>query len=870
MALETYNQKRDFTQTAEPPGEIHSSHVRSVEKPRFVVQEHHASHLHYDFRLEMDGVLKSWAVPKGPPADFKERRLAVQTEDHPLDYIDFNGTIPKGNYGAGDVSIWDSGWFEIFGEGDLAEAVLQGKIEVMLHGSRLAGKYDLVRTDDQKGQWLFIKSRGTTETHSRPVKSPDAEMTRPITVAGSVPQPRMPSPQEISPMLASRTLSEPFSDPAWQFEIKWDGYRAILFASDGKSELISRNKLPLDSSFPELAELSQWFACGSLIADGEIVALGLDGRPVFQALQNRYKGWGKPQSRARKKEVSEAAILFMAFDVLHCDGQDLTASPLVERRKLLASLIVEGGPVRFSDHVVGDGRALFEQLRSAGMEGVIAKRSESPYIQARSEAWAKIKIHQTMDAVICGFTQSPSAGRPFGALLLGAYQGDNLAFIGHVGTGFNQATMARIASQMEPLARKTSPFGTEISVNGKANWVKPEIVCEVKYAEITRDGQLRHPVFLNIRLDRLPEECVLSSEFFDREVLAPKIVGAAKTEGKTAAELEDASGTLGEMLSEGSTISGGTVRVSRHNVKLTNLGKQFWPTTGDTKRDLLRYYAAVAKVLLPHLTNRPLVVQRYPNGVTGQSFFQHNVDDHAPSFIRTYAVQEHDGTVCYAVCDNLAQLLYLINLGTIPLHVWNIRLDAPDYPDRIIFDLDPGTDLSAMITVAHAIREVLHGIGLEGYPKTSGASGLHICVPITPIYPSEQVVGFARLVGELTKQRVPDLVTLERRIKKRGESQVYLDCVQNGVGKTVVAPYSVRAEKTPTVSTPLKWDEVTQSLTPQSFTIHTILDRIPYMGDLHAPVLTKHQELGPAMAALADGAALPGAITKRRAVRRQL
>jgi bifunctional non-homologous end joining protein LigD len=868
MALEEYNRKRDFGKTLEPRGDAdqhNGSEEGSHDSPelRFVVQEHHARALHYDFRLEMDSVLKSWAVPKGPPADFKTRRLAIQTEDHPLSYIDFAGSIAPGNYGAGEVSIWDSGAYDNVSARDLLEGMERGKLEVVLHGKRLSGQFDLIRIDDERRQWLMIRSHGKN-ADSKPVATPTSNGHKPSIVKKTDP---VPAPESVTPMLAV-TVDKPFSDPNWQYEIKWDGYRALLFIDEGKEQLISRNHIALDSSFPELAKLAEDFKCSSAVIDGEIVALTSEGLPRFQSLQNRIHFYGRGRSRKKATTLTKTTdqIVYMAFDILYCDGVDLTSEPLTERRRKLVEIVMPSGAVRFSDHVDGNGEELFEKARTLGLEGIMAKRADSAYVQTRSDNWVKIKMHRTQDVVIGGYTESEAAGRPFAALLMGEYDlKGKLVSVGHVGTGFTQKTMASILHDLEDIEIKNAPFEPLPNLNGKPHWVSPKLVAEVKFSEVTDDGSLRQPVFLRLRSDKEASECRLH----DATAKNVNDVGKAKpaSEPKKMKPKSKPNSSpnltlpkqLADALAPDSTEENAVVKLERNDVKLTHLAKVFWPSSQTTKRDLLRYYATVSDVMIPHLAGRPLVIQRYPNGVDGQSFFQHDAGEDPPQYLKTYTIVEHAGPVHYALCDELADLLYLVNLGTIPIHSWNVCVEAPDSPDRVVFDIDPpesknGETWKSAVIVAQTLRQILTEIGLTSFPKTSGSRGLHVIVPINPTYTSDEVIAFSKLIGQLVVDQVPELVSTERRINKRGVGKVYFDCVQNGVGKTLVAPYSARARPTPTVSTPLFWDEVVDSLRPESFTINSVPDRIHEHGELMAAVARPNlaQDISMALKAMAE------------------
>ena len=812
--LKRYNEKRTFSETSEPKGlqaADDSSH-------RFVVQEHHASRLHWDFRLEMDGVLKSWAVPEGPTMDPNVKRLAVMVEDHPVSYIDFEGTIPEGNYGAGTVTIWDSGHYVSLHTEDPMDGLNKGMLVLLLNGKKLKGVFDLIHTKrsgkGEDNQWLLFKSP------EHEVSDPKSDIPdNPLDPAVLKAAKRASKPAEFKPMLAG-IVELPFDDPKWEFEIKWDGYRTMLHVEGDDVKLMSRNGKDLTASFAELKGLEKGLATSNAILDGEIVALDAKGLPRFQALQNRLR-FGR--SNAKSKPDSSVTYAYMAFDIAYCDGYDLTACTLEDRRKLLASLIDNGSLLRFSEGVVGDGKELFKSAIDAGLEGVMAKRLSSTYRSARSDDWLKIKSRQTMDAVICGFTHSEAADRHFGALALGAYSGDELVYIGNVGTGFDNAEMADIYKQLDAAKTDKSPFAGDVDSLNKLYWTSPVLVCEVNYAEITDSGRLRQPAFVKIRLDKSPRECILMNQLGE------------KIEVKNADTSLDGLGASDGPKEINASIDGNTVR-------LTNLSKVFWPETHTTKGDLLKYYADVSSSLIPHLKDRPLVVQRFPNGAAGQGFFQHNVKDQ-PDYLKTLPIEEQSGTVCYALCDELADLLYLVNLGSIPIHYWSSRQQSLDNPDWIVFDLDPPEEFKACIDVAREIKAFLTEIKLTTYVKTSGSNGLHVYVPVKNIYSSEEIRDIAHLLAQSVQARIPKLVTLERMVKKRGAGQVYLDYGQNGKGKTVVAPYSVRPGGKPYVSTPLSWDEVTDDMDPKQWDITTVPERLKKLGDLFEPVLTKPQAL---------------------------
>jgi len=818
-SLSKYNSKRIFAETSEPEG------VETVDDSshRFVVQEHHASRLHWDFRLEMDGVLKSWAVPKGPTMDLGVKRLAVMVEDHPVSYIDFEGAIPEGNYGAGTVEVWDSGHYVSLHTEDPMDGLKKGILVLLLNGKRLKGVFDLVQTKRADNQWLLFRS--PEHQVSNPKPETPSQPSNPTEIPGAK---KARKPAEIKPMLAG-SIDLPFDDPKWEFEIKWDGYRTLLHVNDGEVRLISRNGKDLTASFAELADLEKGLASSNAILDGEIVALDAKGLPRFQALQNRLRfgrraGAGAPNTKI--KSDPDVTYVYMAFDLPYCDGFDLTECSLAKRRELLSTLIhKDASALRFSEGVIGDGKELLKTALDAGLEGIMAKRLSSTYKSTRTEDWLKIKGKQTMDAVLCGFTKSEAADRPFGALALGAYSGDNLIYIGNVGSGFNHAEMTSLYKQLADLKSETSPFAGEVDSINKLIWIKPDLVCEVNYAEITDSGRLRQPVYVRQRMDKSPRECVLMSEQLE------SIKDKTPDPSEALAGLGDESGPK-EI----------EAHIDGNIVRLTNLNKLFWPDTHTTKGDLLRYYADVAPLLIPHLKDRPLVVQRFPNGAAGQGFFQHNIKDQ-PDYLKTLPIEEHSGTVCYALCDELADLLYLVNLGAIPIHYWSSRQNSLDNPDWIVFDLDPPDEFKACIEVAHEIKTFLAEIKLKTYVKTSGSNGLHVYVPVKNEYSSEQIREIAHLLAQSVQARIPKLVTLERMVKKRGAGQVYLDYGQNGKGKTVVAPYSVRPGEKPYVSTPLTWDEVTDDLDPKQWDIESVPERLKKRGDLFEPVLKAPQTL---------------------------
>lgn len=858
MPLEEYKKKRDFAATPEPEGEEHPDEGR-----RFVIQEHHASRLHFDLRLEMDGVLKSWAVPKGPSLDPGEKRLAVMTEDHPLEYLDFYGTIPEGSYGAGEMAIWDRGTYEPLDEHTPEEGVGKGKLTLILNGHKIRGEFHMVRMKSGK-EWLLFKAKDEfadpewklqlvipegkkkkqdsgAATSSTVVSDGQAKTA----VAVEIGQPAE-MPEAVKPMLAT-LADEPFSDPDWLYELKWDGYRCLCHISGDSIRMVSRNELDLGERFPGMLDVRQQFSVESAVVDGEIVALDANGIPSFQMLQNAYGFRGGSPSG------SKGDLVYYAFDLIYCNGRDLSGEPLEARKDVLRQVIGGEGRVRYSDHVREHGLKLYEQAETMGLEGIIAKLASSKYEHRRSRSWLKIKTVRRQEVVIGGYTSPRNTRSHFGALVVGLYDQGELRYVGHTGGGFSEKSLKEIHDLMKPLKTDTSPFVVKPKTNEKVQWVRPELVCEVKFTEWTDDGRMRHPIFLGVRPDKDPKQCILEQESSAQEEAAmaeaqagkadaggkPGAAGGAADTGK-AQPVEDvltAENAKGDVL----------VRVDSTDVCLTNVNKVYWPDEGYTKLDLIRYYYKVAEFIVPHLTDRPLILQRYPNGIQASSFHQHNVED-PPDYVEQWRSGKNDDGErnCYALCNNIPTLLWLANLGTIAQHPWNSRHAKCEYPDWVVFDLDPDEKATygQVCQTALLLKETLDKIGLKGYAKTSGSSGIHVYVPVEPLYTHLQVTAFAELVARAVQKQDPETITVERMTKKRPEATVYLDYLQNGEGKSLASVYSVRAKPGATVSTALDWDEVEKKTPLSEFTIHTVPDRLAEKGDLFRAVLEHGQKLG--------------------------
>jgi bifunctional non-homologous end joining protein LigD len=767
--LSEYERKRDRKQTPEPFGGKRGK----AKAPVFVVQRHDARRLHYDFRLERDGVLASWAVPKGVPLEPGEQHLAVHVEDHPLEYGSFEGEIPKGNYGAGTVEIWDRGTYE------LLEEKRDGGLTVRLHGERLEGTWALVPahlSGDEKN-WLILRKRED----------------------GSAPGPR----RVYRPMLATLTEELPRGE-GWEFEPKWDGYRAVAYVRGGEAELFSRNGNDLTQRFAPVAkELVKALRTPDAVVDGEVVALDGSGRASFSAMQQ-----------------GSTRLAYEVFDVLEADGEPLLDLPLTERRVRLAKLLARNPVVQLTGSFE-DGEALLEAAREQGLEGVMAKRVSSRYAEGRrTRDWLKIKTHGRQEFVICGWTkgQGRREGR-FGSLVLGLRRGKALAWVGNCGTGFTERDIDELLARLEPLRRATTPFPAEPKMakvrKGDVVWVEPELVCEVEFAEWTHDGHLRAPSFQGLRDD--------------------KPARAVRREGP--------------------------VEKTEDGVRLSNLDKPFWPdddpSGGITKGDLLDYYRAVAPVVVPHLRDRPFTMRRYPDGAYGKAFFQKDAPKGMPEWIPRFHVQVSTRErpprrrwIDAPLVNEERALLWMVNMGCIDLNAWYSRVDRAERPDFVLFDLDPSPDVGfrEVVQVALLVKQALDALGLVSFAKTSSAEGMHVLVPVERRYTYGDTREFCEIVAGALARTNRGLVTTEwSKAKRRG---VLIDANQNGEGKTIASVYSVRPRPGAPVSTPLRWEEVDESLDAAAFTMEVVLERIRRHGDLFEGVLSARQRLEPALRAL--------------------
>ncbi len=820
--LDDYRRKRDFEKTVEPSGESSQSGESSF---RFVIQKHDATRLHYDLRLEMDGVLRSWAVPKGPSYDPSDKRLAVLVEDHPLEYLHFEGVIPDGQYGAGRMLVWDHGVYECRGtESDPASALKKGKLEFFLRGEKLRGFWVLVRTKGRgKDTWLFFKKEdeyvriGQDILTSRPESVLSGRTLEEIDEA-SIPshtdhlrrvldslQIEPGSGVEVaSPMLATLVDKVPQA-PHWIYELKYDGIRALAVKNGAEIKLFSRNLKPLEEQFPEIIEDLEQVPCDSFQLDGEIVALDDQGRPRFQLLQPRI---GRRKRSRGGSLGDEVPAYFYVFDVLECDGYDLRRATLRERKKVLETLLPVTPRIRLTESVSDQGEELFQLACQSGLEGIVAKNLKSSYESKRTRSWLKIKCVRTQEFVIGGYTHPSGSRKHFGALLLGLFSENSLSYVGAVGSGFDQDLMDEVYTLLRELDRDDSPFDQAPKEVKVKSWVEPELVCEVKFNEWTLDGNLRAPVFLRLRSDVAPGSC--------RKEVLPQLQPISQRKPDLDFDF------------------------------LTNLDKVFWPQEGYTKGDLVRYYHGVAEALLPYLRDRPMVLERFPDGIEGKSFYQKDSPEFLPEWIPTVSVRSDSSakTIRYLLCNDAMTLVYLANLGCIPLHPWSSRKGSLEKPDFLIIDLDPGPKISfpQVCRVALKVREVTDRLELETHPKTSGATGLHILIPIEANHTYEDVRRFAEIIGWMTLDGLEDVATLVRNPQKRTD-RVYIDFLQNGKDKTIVSPYSVRALPGAPVSTPLNWEEVVPALRPESFNLSNMLRRLDSKGDLYADLFARPQSL---------------------------
>ena len=886
--LSEYSAKRAFDATPEPAPAVASGAGPLL----FVVQQHSARQLHYDFRLECDGVLKSWAVPKGPSLDPTQRRLAVQTEDHPYDYASFEGVIPPGQYGAGEVIVWDCGvyspdedkeyWFHDRKEAErlVLEGLAKGKLSITLRGEKLKGSFALVRTSDAKN-WLLIKhkDRFTTEAavieQNRSVLSGLAVEDLKALPVRRIPASRLTPagkpeamPVKLLPMLAE-LRDAPFNHPDWAWEPKLDGYRVLVFIEGKDVKLRSRRGLDFASSFPKLvAELAQQAVKG-MVLDGEIAAFDASGKPSFAALQERVQLKTEREIAAADRT---APVVLYCFDLLHFAGLDLRAAPYSDRRRWLAQCLLPSPHVQLV-HAAEDGEALYAAALASGFEGAIAKRKDGKYEAGRrSGLWLKIKSTQSGEFVVGGYTRGKGSREPLGALLLGYFSGGELQYAGHVGSGFDERTLAEVKARCEALKTDACPFAETPELHSPTSWVRPELVAEVQFQNWTPDGMLRAGVFLRFRDDVDPKSV-------KRTEPRPSVQAAATRSTDTVVD-----DILRQLENKKTAFP---IAVGAHQIRLTHLDRVYWPADAAlkqpavTKRDLLRYLARVSPFMLPHLADRPLTMIRMPEGIAGERFFQKHWDHDLPGFAETITVfSEHkDERHDYLLCNNLPTLLWLAQSGTLEFHVWHSRAkpgpDAPDksidyssslaalessvlnYPDYVVFDIDPyiysgkeapgeEPELNTVAfekgkEVAFHLRELLASMGLSAVVKTSGKTGLHVFVPIERTLDFDSARKVSEMVGRHLVRAHPKDVTVEWSIPKR-TGKIFMDFNMNVRGKTLNAAYSPRGAPGAPVSMPLTWEELAKAH-PLDFRITNAAGRLAETGDRWNDALARKQSL---------------------------
>ncbi len=808
MSLAKYNKKRDFKQTAEPKGKKGTGN-----KMRFVVQRHQASHLHYDFRLELDGVLKSWAVPKGPTLNPKQKRLAVMVEDHPVSYIDFAGTIPKGNYGAGTVEVWDSGTFEAVDKNHekITEAAAlknlkNGELKFSMNGKKLKGEFVLVRLKNEEKNWLLIKHRDEHSVNKNyDAETATKENTKTIASIRHGKATKIKS--YIKPMLA--TLSkQPFNDKDWLYEIKWDGYRAIVEINKKEIKFYSRNGIDFTERFPVIYNALQKIE-HTCILDGEVVLLNSKGLSDFQKLQNYESNLDLP-------------LIYYVFDILSLDGKNMEELPLIDRKEILKKLLGDNELIHYCDHIEENGMAFLDQAKEKGLEGIIAKDKNGTYAEGvRSKQWLKLKNIQSTEVVIAGYTEPKGGRNSFGSLVLATPKGKGWLYRGHVGTGFSDDLLAALLKKMKPLISKTSPFKEKVPVNGKVTWLKPKLVADVSYTEITADKVFRHPVFIRLR------------------------------DEKTAKNINE------EVVKELTQVDNNVeMKVGAFKVPVTNRQKIFWPDEGYTKGDVIDFYDKISKYILPYLKDRPISLKRNPNGIRDEGFFHKDAGEKAPKFVKVFKVksESNNKTIDYIVCNNKATLIYLANLGCIEMNPWNSTIKKKDNPTWMVIDIDPSSrnTFEQVVDVALATKAVLDKGDVKSYCKTSGATGLHVYVPMKNKYDYKIVKEFAQIVAQLVQEKLPDFTSLERSLSKRGDN-IYMDYLQNRTGQTLASVYSLRPVPGASVSMPLEWKEVNHKLSPLDFTIENALKRIEKKGDIFKEVLTETTNIKKALDKLTTG-----------------
>jgi bifunctional non-homologous end joining protein LigD len=822
--LKTYRDKRSADRTPEP-----FSGGGSETGCAYVIQKHAARRLHYDFRLELNGALLSWAVPNGPSRNPTDKQLAVHVEDHPVEYVDFEGVIPEGNYGAGAVIVWDRGtfaWLE-----DPEAGLEKGKLLFELQGQKLRGRWTLVKIKKAEKEWLLIKERdgfasengqdfpqdsvlsGLTVEELARGHSRSTDLEEALQKSKAARARIQPATVEL---MQAESADKPFTREDWIFELKYDGYRLLVAKANGKPRLITRNGNDATETFPEIARAVNALPYDHILLDGEVIVQDEDGKPNFQRLQQRG---GLQRSGDVARTAANHPATFFAFDLIGFGDYDLRVLPLLDRKTLLQRALPKAGIIRYADHVATRGDDFFGAAKQLGLEGIVAKRASAKYRGGRSRDWLKIRVERSDDFVIVGYTAPRGSRTAFGALYLAVYRNNNeLRYAGSVGTGFTDRQLQDIKAQLDPHIVNEPPCTGAPKGKGDT-WVAPLYVCEVGYREWTEEALLRHPVFIRLRDDKRPEECV-----------AVEVVGA----GEASSAHDDEPVPLPV-----------SARSAAPDVHFSNLDKVFFPEHSYTKGDLIEYYRAVAPWLLPYLKNRPVTLTRYPDGIHGKSFFQKDAPDWTPEWVRTELMwsEEAQREVRQFICDDEPTLLYLANSGTIPLHIASSRLGSLEQPDWCSLDLDPKeAPFEHVIEVARTTYELCQAIGLPAFAKTTGSSGIHVLIPLGQQVTHEQCKQLGELLARAIAAQRPNLATIERAIGKRA-GKVYVDFLQNGHGKLLVSPFCVRPLAGAPVSMPVTWDEVQPGLNIMDFTIANAPARLREAGDPLADVLTQRPDL---------------------------
>jgi bifunctional non-homologous end joining protein LigD len=817
MPLQTYRQKRDFKLTPEPKGAARPSHKSGLQ---FVIQKHDASRLHYDFRLELDGTLKSWAVPKGPSLDPARKALAVQVEDHPLEYGDFEGVIPQGQYGGGTVLVWDRGTWEPMG--NPTDGYAAGKLHFILHGQKLHGEWALVRmhgrSDGDGKNWLLMKVADKYASKSRDILddaksvkskrslkqiegdrddvwSGQAKETSKITGAA-----KSAMPQTLVPQLAVLAERPPEGDQ-WIHEIKFDGYRLLAFIKAGKVKLLTRNGLDWTARFPDIAKALARLKVDSAIVDGEAVVLDKEGRSDFQALQAAFKG------------KTDATPVLYAFDLPFCDGVDLRNAPLIQRKERLEKLLKESNlapRVNFSEHVRGSGEKLIAKACAMALEGIISKRIDSPYVSRRDPSWVKSKCGNRQEFVIIGYTDPEGSRQGFGSLLLGYHDDKNrLVYAGRVGTGFDDQQLRRLHARLAEIEQDKPP--TDVPPPRRelrdAHWVTPRLVGEVRFTGWTRDGVLRHPAFIALRSDKPAAQIVREKPLQPKKVAA---LAAHRSNGRTPAPSKKDSTPA----DSADAFAG---------VRLTHPDKVLYPDVGVTKHDLAEYYQAVQQWMLPYVVDRPLALVRCPDGQTGKCFFQRNWNETMPRAVGKVQVGKPAKKEQHVAVADLAGVISLVQIGVLEIHTWNCRADDNDHPDQLVFDLDPGPDLpwKRVVEAVQMLNRMLVSLKLPTFLKTSGGKGLHVTIPIEPDIEWSAAKSFCQTIAQELVQK-SDLFVANMRKDLRG-GKVYVDYNRNDRFSTAIAPYSTRARPGAAVSMPIAWTDLPRVKSAAQFNVKNSL-----------------------------------------------